>query len=41
MVTFGELLICEREVRNIVDRCVVAMKNDITITVGHLPMKIS
>ena len=36
-----EQLFCEREIGNVVDRYVVAAKNDSRITVGHLPRKIS
>ena len=37
----GEQLLCEREVRNVVDRYAISVKKDSGITVGHLPQKIS
>ena len=36
----GELLICQREIGNGIDRYTVAVKNDMRITVGRLPRKI-
>ena len=40
-VVMGEQLLCEREVRNVVDRYTISVKKDLGITVGHLPQKIS
>ena len=37
----GEQLLCEQEVRNVVDRYTISVKKDSSITVGHLPQKIS
>jgi len=33
-------LLCEREVGNVVDQYTIAMKNDASITVGHLQQNI-
>ena len=40
IATLRELLICQREIGNVVDRYAVAVKNDMRITVGRLPRKI-
>ena len=37
----GEQLLCEREVRNVVERYAISVKKDLGITVGHFPQKIS
>ena len=37
----NEQLSCKREIGNVVDRYAVVAKNDLGITVGHVPQKIS
>ena len=41
IAVFGEELYAERELGNVVDRYVIAVKKDSGETVGHLPKKIS
>ena len=38
--TCGEVLVCERDIRNVEDRYAVAVKKDGT-TIGHLPRIVS